>query len=90
MRMNNGHSAFGNLVYALPVPTPVGLVAQLGYLEQTFADAGVALKSIIDSPDRSIRQIERLHEAGLLGAVAAREEGGLDGGLALAQPDASR
>ncbi len=39
-----------------PVPTPVGLAAQLGYLEKTFADVGVALKSIIDSPDRAIRQ----------------------------------
>lgn len=39
-----------------PVPTPVGLAAQLGYLEETFRKDGVTLKSIIDSPDRNIRQ----------------------------------
>jgi ABC-type nitrate/sulfonate/bicarbonate transport system substrate-binding protein len=39
-----------------PVPTPVGLAAQLGYLEEAFASEGVALKSIIDSPDRDVRR----------------------------------
>ncbi|NTF91010.1 desulfurase [Agrobacterium rhizogenes] len=39
-----------------PVPTPVGLAAQLGYLEETFRKDGVPLKSIIDSPDRDVCQ----------------------------------
>jgi ABC-type nitrate/sulfonate/bicarbonate transport system substrate-binding protein len=39
-----------------PVPTPVGLAAQLGYLDETFRKEGIELKSIIDSPNRDIRQ----------------------------------
>jgi ABC-type nitrate/sulfonate/bicarbonate transport system substrate-binding protein len=38
-----------------PVPTPVGLAVQLGYLDETFAREGITLKSIIDSQDRAIR-----------------------------------
>jgi ABC-type nitrate/sulfonate/bicarbonate transport system substrate-binding protein len=38
-----------------PVPTPVGLAVQLGYLDEAFGREGIALKSIIDSPDRAIR-----------------------------------
>lgn len=38
-----------------PVPTPVGLATQLGLLEATFADEGIALRSIIDDPDPRIR-----------------------------------
>lgn len=38
-----------------PVPTPVGLAVQLGFLEETFAKEGIALKSIIDSKDRDVR-----------------------------------
>lgn len=65
-----------------PVPTPVGLAAQLGYLEQTFADVGVALKSIIDSPDRAIRQSHFNHtlewsfrHGGNVPPIRARSEG---------------
>lgn len=65
-----------------PVPTPVGLAAQLGYLEQTFADVGVTLKSIIDSPDRSIRQSHFNHtlewsfrHGGNVPPIRARSEG---------------
>lgn len=38
-----------------PVPTPVGLAAQLGLLEESFAKEGLALKSVIDSGSREIR-----------------------------------
>lgn len=38
-----------------PVPTPVGLAAQLGLLEETFAAEGIGLRSIIDDPDPAIR-----------------------------------
>ncbi|MBN7804086.1 ABC transporter substrate-binding protein [Agrobacterium rosae] len=65
-----------------PVPTPVGLAAQLGYLEQTFADVGVALKSVIDSPDRAIRQSHFNHtlewsfrHGGNVPPIRARSEG---------------
>ncbi|WP_421359986.1 ABC transporter substrate-binding protein [Agrobacterium rosae] len=65
-----------------PVPTPVGLAAQLGYLEQTFAEVGVALKSIIDSPDRAIRQSHFKHtlewsfrHGGNVPPIRARSEG---------------
>ncbi|MCX8999660.1 ABC transporter substrate-binding protein [Rhizobiaceae bacterium BDR2-2] len=65
-----------------PVPTPVGLAAQLGYLEQTFAEAGVALKSIIDSPDRAIRESHFNHtlewsfrHGGNVPPIRARSEG---------------
>ncbi len=65
-----------------PVPTPVGLAAQLGYLEKTFADVGVALKSIIDSPDRAIRQSHFNHtlewsfrHGGNVPPIRARSEG---------------
>jgi ABC-type nitrate/sulfonate/bicarbonate transport system substrate-binding protein len=38
-----------------PVPTPVGLAVQLGYLDETFAREGITLNSIIDSKDRTVR-----------------------------------
>jgi ABC-type nitrate/sulfonate/bicarbonate transport system substrate-binding protein len=38
-----------------PVPTPVGLAVQLGYLDEAFAKEGVTLNSIIDSKDRAVR-----------------------------------
>lgn len=38
-----------------PVPTPVGLAAQLGLLDETFSREGITLNSIIDSKDRAIR-----------------------------------
>lgn len=65
-----------------PVPTPVGLAVQLGYLEETFKEAGIALKSIIDSPDRSIRQSHFNHtlewsfrHGGNVPPIRARSEG---------------
>ncbi|MFT4182425.1 MAG: ABC transporter substrate-binding protein [Rhizobium sp.] len=65
-----------------PVPTPVGLAAQLGYLEETFHKDGVTLKSIIDSPDRNIRQSHFNHtldwsfrHGGNVPPIRARSEG---------------
>ena len=65
-----------------PVPTPVGLAAQLGYLAQTFEDVGISLKSIIDSPDRSVRQSHFNHtlewsfrHGGNVPPIRARSEG---------------
>ncbi len=65
-----------------PVPTPVGLAAQLGLLEKTFSDAGVTLKSIIDSPDRNVRQSHFNHtlewsfrHGGNVPPIRARSEG---------------
>ncbi|TAY71737.1 ABC transporter substrate-binding protein [Rhizobium leguminosarum] len=65
-----------------PVPTPVGLAAQLGYLEENFRKEGVTLKSIIDSPDRSIRQSHFNHtldwsfrHGGNVPPIRARSEG---------------
>ena len=65
-----------------PVPTPVGLAAQLGYLEEAFRSEGVMLKSIIDSPDRNIRQSHFNHtldwsfrHGGNVPPIRARSEG---------------
>ncbi|WP_028747535.1 ABC transporter substrate-binding protein [Rhizobium mesoamericanum] len=65
-----------------PVPTPVGLAAQLGYLEENFRKDGVTLKSIIDSPDRNIRQSHFNHtldwsfrHGGNVPPIRARSEG---------------
>lgn len=65
-----------------PVPTPVGLAVQLGYLEETFKEADIALKSIIDSPDRSVRQSHFNHtlewsfrHGGNVPPIRARSEG---------------
>lgn len=65
-----------------PVPTPVGLAAQLGYLEEAFRAEGIALRSIIDSPDREIRQSHFDHtlswsfrHGGNVPPIRARSEG---------------
>ena len=65
-----------------PVPTPVGLAAQLGYLDDAFRKEGIALKSIIDSPDRDIRQSHFNHtlswsfrHGGNVPPIRARSEG---------------
>jgi ABC-type nitrate/sulfonate/bicarbonate transport system substrate-binding protein len=65
-----------------PVPTPVGLAAQLGYLEEAFRKDGVTLKSIVDSPDRNIRQSHFNHtldwsfrHGGNVPPIRARSEG---------------
>ncbi|MDM0059053.1 ABC transporter substrate-binding protein [Variovorax fucosicus] len=39
-----------------PVPSPLGIAARKGWLAETFAEEGIAIESIIDSKDRSIRE----------------------------------
>jgi ABC-type nitrate/sulfonate/bicarbonate transport system substrate-binding protein len=65
-----------------PVPTPVGLAVQLGFLDEAFGREGVSLKSIIDSPDRSIRTSHFDHHlaysfrhGGNVPPIRARSEG---------------
>jgi len=38
-----------------PVPSPLGIAARLGWLDDTFGPLGLTVKSIIDSPDPRIR-----------------------------------
>jgi ABC-type nitrate/sulfonate/bicarbonate transport system substrate-binding protein len=65
-----------------PVPTPLGLAAQLGWLDDTFAREGIALRSIIDSPNRDIRRNHFSHgldwsfrQGGNIPPIRARSEG---------------
>jgi ABC-type nitrate/sulfonate/bicarbonate transport system substrate-binding protein len=65
-----------------PVPTPIGLAAQLGWLAESFAQEGITLRSIIDSPDRNIRQSHFNHtldwsfrHGGNVPPIRARSEG---------------
>lgn len=65
-----------------PVPTAVGLAAQLGLLESAFAAKGAQLDSIIDSKDRDIRQSHFNHTlkwsfrlGGNVPPIRARSEG---------------
>ena len=39
-----------------PVPSPLGIAARQGWLAETFAQEGIAIESIIDSKDRSVRE----------------------------------
>ena len=39
-----------------PVPSPLGIAARQGWLAETFAEEGIAIESIIDSKDRSVRE----------------------------------
>lgn len=39
-----------------PVPSPLGIAARQGWLAETFAEAGIAIESIIDSKDKSVRE----------------------------------
>ena len=65
-----------------PVPTPVGLADQLGWLRETFKEEGIELKSIIDSPSRDVRQSHFNHtldwsfrHGGNVPPIRARSEG---------------
>ncbi|MDB5712951.1 MAG: nitrate/sulfonate transporter substrate-binding protein [Sphingomonadales bacterium] len=65
-----------------PVPTPVGLAVQLGYLDEAFAKEGITLNSIIDSQDRSVRTSHFDHHlaysfrhGGNVPPIRARSEG---------------
>ena len=39
-----------------PVPSPLGIAAQHGWLQQAFAALGIGVESIFDSKDRSVRE----------------------------------
>ncbi|MBA8880029.1 ABC transporter substrate-binding protein [Phyllobacterium myrsinacearum] len=65
-----------------PVPTPVGLAAQLGWLEETFAREGIKLNSILDAKDPTIRESHFNHHlswsfrhGGNVPPIRARSEG---------------
>ncbi len=65
-----------------PVPTPVGLAVQLGYLDEAFGREVIALKSIVDNPDRAIRSSHFDHHlaysfrhGGNVPPIRARSEG---------------
>ncbi|KXV58356.1 desulfurase [Acetobacter senegalensis] len=65
-----------------PVPTPLGLAAQLGLLENAFGKAGIVLESIIDSRDPEIRRSHFDHtlpwsfrHGGNVPPIRARSEG---------------
>lgn len=38
-----------------PVPTPLGIAAQLGWLEEAFRGKGLEIRSVADDPDPSVR-----------------------------------
>lgn len=47
----------GTLWYTrCPVPSPLGIAARQGWLAEAFAGQGIAVESIIDSADRSVRE----------------------------------
>ncbi|MBO9680212.1 MAG: ABC transporter substrate-binding protein [Acidovorax sp.] len=47
----------GKLWYTrCPVPSPLGIAARQGWLAEAFAGHGIAVESIIDSKDRSVRE----------------------------------
>jgi len=65
-----------------PVATPLGLADRLGYLEEDFARVGIAIRSVIDSPDRDIRRSHFEHtldfsfrHGGNVPPIRARSEG---------------
>ena len=65
-----------------PVPTPVGLAVQQGFLGEAFRQQGVTLKSIIDDPDPAIRTSHFDHHlaysfrhGGNVPPIRARSEG---------------
>jgi ABC-type nitrate/sulfonate/bicarbonate transport system substrate-binding protein len=65
-----------------PVPTPVGLAAQLGWLEETFAKEGIKLNSILDAKDTKVRESHFNHHlpwsfrhGGNVPPIRARSEG---------------
>jgi len=65
-----------------PVPTPLGLADQLGWLGAAFEAEGIALRSIIDAPDRATRRSHFEHtlawsfrHGGNVPPIRARSEG---------------
>ncbi len=65
-----------------PVPTPVGIAVQLGWIEEEFARDGIKLESIRDSEDRAVRESHFDHkltnsfrQGGSVPAIWARAAG---------------
>jgi ABC-type nitrate/sulfonate/bicarbonate transport system substrate-binding protein len=65
-----------------PVPTPVGIAVQLGWIEEEFAGDGIKLGSIRDSDDRAVRESHFDHkvtnsfrQGGSVPAIWARAAG---------------
>jgi ABC-type nitrate/sulfonate/bicarbonate transport system substrate-binding protein len=65
-----------------PVPTPVGIAVQLGWVEEEFARDGIELGSVRDSVDRSVRESHFDHklehsfrQGGSVPAIWARAAG---------------
>jgi ABC-type nitrate/sulfonate/bicarbonate transport system substrate-binding protein len=65
-----------------PVPTPVGIAVQLGWIEEEFAKDGIRLASVRDSGDRSVRASHFDHnldnsfrQGGSIPAIWARAAG---------------
>ncbi len=65
-----------------PVPTPVGIAVQLGWIEEEFTREGIKLESIRDSDDRAVRQSHYDHkvansfrQGGSVPAIWARAAG---------------
>ncbi len=65
-----------------PVPTPVGIAVQLGWIEEEFAGEGLKLGSVRDSADRSVRASHFDHnldnsfrQGGSIPAIWARAAG---------------
>jgi len=44
-----------------PVPTPLGLASQLGWLSETFEAQGLKVESVLDSPSRAVRESHFSH-----------------------------
>lgn len=65
-----------------PVPTPLGIAARLGWLEEAFRAHGVAIESIVDSRDPAVRASHFNHtlawsfrQGGSVPPIRARAEG---------------
>ena len=64
------------------VPTPLGIAAQLGWLQREFVDDGIAVLSVQSSAEPEIREAHALHhlpnlfrQGGSIPAIWARARG---------------
>src|SRR5690554_3507466 len=65
-----------------PVPSPLGLAVQLGWLDEAFQADGIAVQSVLDSPQQSVRGSHFSHhlpwsvrQGGNIPALWARAQG---------------
>ena len=65
-----------------PVPSPLGIAAQFGWIDAAFAARGVSVRSIADSPDKAVRASHFTHtlpwsfrQGGNIPAIRARSDG---------------